>query len=153
MSGSSWVIKSSWLSRSLRSFLYSYFVCSCYLYLISSASLRWIHILSFIVPIFAWNVPLVSLIFLTGSLVFPILLFPSIFCIVHLGRLSCLSLLFFGTLISNGYIFPFLLCILLLFFSQLFVRPPQTTILPSCISFSQNGFGHHLLYDVTNLHP
>ena len=26
---------------------------------------------------------------------------------------------------SNGYIFPFLLCILLLIFSQLFVRPPQ----------------------------
>ena len=31
--------------------------------------------------------------------------------------------------------FPFLLCLLLLFFSQLFVRPPQTTILPFCISF------------------
>ena len=30
---------------------------------------------------------------------------------------------------------PFLLCFLLLFFSQLFVRPPQTTILPFCISF------------------
>ena len=34
--------------------------------------------LSFIVPIFAWNVPLVSLIFLKRSLVFPILLFSSI---------------------------------------------------------------------------
>ena len=30
----------------------------------------------------------------------------------------------------------FLLCISLLFFSQPFVRPPQTTILPLCISFS-----------------
>ena len=38
--------------------------------------------------------------------------------------------LFFGTLHSNGYIFPFLLCLLLLFYSQLFVRTPQTTILP-----------------------
>ena len=28
------------------------------------------------------------------------------------------------------------LCLSLLFFSQLFVRPPQTTILPFCISFS-----------------
>ena len=37
-----------------------------------------------------------------------------------------LSLLFFGTLHSNQYIFPFLLCFSLLFFSQLFVRPPQT---------------------------
>ena len=34
--------------------------------------------LSFIEPIFAWNVPLVSLIFLKRSLVFPILLFSSI---------------------------------------------------------------------------
>ena len=46
-----------------------------------------------------------------------------------------ISLLFFGTLHSNECIFPFLLCLLLLFFSQLFVRPPQTTILPFCISF------------------
>ena len=30
---------------------------------------------------------------------------------------------------SNGYIFPFLLCFSLLFFSQLFVRPPQITFL------------------------
>ena len=29
----------------------------------------------------------------------------------HLGRLSYLSLLFFGTLHSDGYIFPFLLCL------------------------------------------
>ena len=35
-------------------------------------------ILSFIEPIFAWNVPLVALIFLKRSLVFPILLFSSI---------------------------------------------------------------------------
>ena len=47
-----------------------------------------------------------------------------------------MSLLFFETLHSHGYIFPFLLCLSLLFFSQLFVRPPQTTILPFCISFS-----------------
>ena len=39
-----------------------------------------------------------------------------------------LSLLFFGTLHSNGYIFPFLLCLLLLLFSQLFVRAPQMNI-------------------------
>ena len=45
--------------------------------LIFSASVRSIPLLSFIVPIFAWNVPLVSLIFLKRSLVFPILLFSS----------------------------------------------------------------------------
>ena len=42
---------------------------------------------------------------------------------------SYLFLLFFGTLHSDAYIFPFLLCFSLLFFSQLFVRPPQTAIL------------------------
>ena len=51
---------------------------SCHLFLISSASVRSIQSLSFIVPIFAWNVPLVSLIFLKRSLVFSILLFSSI---------------------------------------------------------------------------
>ena len=39
---------------------------------------RSISFLSFIKPIFAWNVPLVSLILLKRSLVFPILLFSSI---------------------------------------------------------------------------
>ena len=38
--------------------------------------------------------------------------------------------------IQMGISFPFLLCFLLLFFSQLFVRPPQTIILSFCISFS-----------------
>ena len=57
-------------------------------------------------------------------------------CIDHWGRLSNPSLLFFGTLHSNGCIFPLLLCLSLLFFSQLFVRPPQTIILCFCIPFS-----------------
>ena len=51
---------------------------SCHLFLISTASVRSISFLSFIEPIFAWNIPLVSLIFLKRSLVFPILLFFSI---------------------------------------------------------------------------
>ena len=78
MSGSRWVITPSWLSGSWRSFLYSSSVYSCHLFLISSASVRSIQFQSFIVPIFAWNVPLVSLIFLKRSLIFPILLFSSI---------------------------------------------------------------------------
>ena len=45
-------------------------------------------------------------------------------------RKAFLSLLaIFGTLHSNGNIFPFLLCFSLFFFSQLFVRPPQIAIL------------------------
>ena len=52
-----------------------------------------------------------------------------------------LSWLFFGTLHSDRYIFPFLLCLSLLFFSQLFVRlPSQTTFLYSFISFSWGWF-------------
>ena len=45
---------------------------------------------------------------------------------------SCYSL---DAIHSDAYIFPFLLCFLLLFFSHLFVRPPQTAILLFCISF------------------
>ena len=120
MSGYRWVIIPLWLSGSWRSFLYSS-VYSCHLLLISSAYVRSIPYLSFIVPIFAWKVPLVSLIFLKRSLVFPILLFSLYLCIEHLGRLSYLSLIVFGTLHSNGYIFPLLLCFSFLFFSQLFI--------------------------------
>ena len=61
----------------MKIFLYSS-VYICHLFLISSASVRSIPFLSFIVPIFAWNVPLESLIFLKISLVFHILLFSSI---------------------------------------------------------------------------
>jgi len=64
MSGSRSVITPLWLSGSWSSFLYSSSVYSCHLFLISSASVRSIPFLSFIEPIFAWNIPLVSLIFL-----------------------------------------------------------------------------------------
>ena len=69
ISNSRWVTMPLWLSESLRAFLYSYSLYSCYLFLISSASVRSILFLSFIVPILAWNVPLVSLIFLKISVV------------------------------------------------------------------------------------
>ena len=72
MSGSRWVISPSWLSGSWRSFLYSYSVYSCQIFLICSASVRSLSFLSFTERIFGWNVPLVSLIFLKRSLVFSI---------------------------------------------------------------------------------
>ena len=53
MSASRWVITPSWLSGSLRSFLFSSSVNSFHLFLISSYSVRCIPFLSFIVPIFA----------------------------------------------------------------------------------------------------
>ena len=58
----------------------------------------------------------------------------------YLRRSSYLPLPFSGTLHSVGYIFPFLPCLSLLFFPQLFVKPPQTTTLSSCISFSLGWF-------------
>ena len=58
---------------------------------------------------------------------FPFYYFPLLHCIVH-SRNSAFT------------IFSFLLCFLLLFFSQLFVKPPQTTTLFSCISFSLGWF-------------
>ena len=77
------------------------------------------------------------------------LLFLFIAC---LASLSYLSLLFFGTLHSDGYLFPFLICLSLLFFSQVLVRPPQTTILSFVFLFLGDGFDDHLLYNVMNLH-
>ena len=64
MSGSSWVwvITPSLLSGLWRSFLYSSSVYSYHHFLISSALVRSIPFLSFIEPIFAWSVLLVSLI-------------------------------------------------------------------------------------------
>ena len=127
MSGSRWVITPLWLSGSWRSFLYHSSVYSCYL-LISSASVRSIPFLFFIESNFAWNVPL-EICSLPHSVIF--LYFFAL--IADEGFL--ISLLVFGTLHSNGSIFPFLLCFSLLFFSRLFLRPPQTTILLFWISF------------------
>ena len=136
MSGSRWIITPWWLSGSWRSFLYSASVYSCHLFLISSASVSSLPFLSFIEPIFVWNVPLVSLIFLKRSLVFPVLLFSSISLHWSLRKafLSLLAILWNAAF--KWCIFPFLLCFSLPFFSQLFVRPPQTAILLFCISLS-----------------
>ena len=65
---------------------------SCHLFLISSASVRSLPFLSFIVPIFAWNIPLLSPVFLKRSLVFHILLIsPISLCCLH--EVAFLSLL------------------------------------------------------------
>ena len=108
------MIISSWLSGSWKYFLYSSSVYCCYVFLISSASVRSIPFLSFIVSIFAWNVPLVSLFFLKRSLVFPILLFSSISLYWSLRKafFSSLAILCYSVH-SNGYLFSLLLASLL----------------------------------------
>ena len=128
MSGSRWMITPLWLSGSWRSLLYSS-VYSCHLFLISSASVRSIPFLSFIEPIFAWNIPLVSLIILKRSLVFPIILFSSISLHWYLRKafLSLLSILW-----NSAFNWVYLYFSLLPFASLLF----STT----CKASSDNHF-------------
>ena len=97
-------------------------------------------IFTFIVPILAWNVPLVSPIYLKKSLVFPSLFLFSIslHCSLKRTSLSLLSVLW-NSVFSWVYLFLSPLP-LLLFFRQLFLRPPKTTTFPSCISFSWGWF-------------
>ena len=104
-------------------FWYSFYVYYWHLFLISSASFR------SILFVYGTLLCLSCLIFLKRSLIFPILLFSSISLYWSLRKASYLSFLLFGTLHLDGYIFSFLLCLSLLFFSQLFLRPPGTTIL------------------------
>ena len=68
---------------------------SFHLFLISSASIRSWPFLSFIVPIFEWNIPLIFPIFLKRSLVFTLLLFSSIslHCSLKKTFLSLLAIL------------------------------------------------------------
>ena len=119
----------------IRPFLYSSSAYSCYLFLISSVSLRSLLFLSL-----TWTIPFVSLIFLKRSLVFPILLFSStsLHCSLKKAFLSLLV-----TLWNSAFRWVYLSFALLPFaflLSQLFVKPPQTTTLPFCISFSWGWF-------------
>ena len=95
ISGSRWAITPLWSSGSLRPFLYSSAVCSCHLFLIFSASVRSLLFFFLIVPILAWNVPLISPVFLKRSLAFPVLLFSSIslHCSLKKAFLSLLAIL------------------------------------------------------------
>ena len=99
------------------------------------------------------NVPLVSLIFLKTSLVFPSLLFSSIFCTDLWGRLSYLSLLFFWTLHSPGSIFPFfLLSFTFLLFTAICQASSDSHFAFFAFLFHGDGLDPCLLYNVTNLH-
>ena len=82
---------------------------SFHLFFFSSSSTRSLPFLSFVVPIFGWNVSLIFPIFLKRFLVFPHLLFPSIFmhCSLKKAFSSLLTILWNST-------FPFLPCFSLL---------------------------------------
>ena len=136
------------------SFLYRSSVYSCHLFLISSASVRSIPFLSFIEHIFAGNIPLVSLIFLKRSLVFPILLCSSISLHWSLKKafLSPLAILW-----NSAFQWVYLSFSPFLYTSLLFIAIFKAS------SESHFAFLHFffwgmvlipcLLYNVTNLRP
>ena len=110
-------------------FLFVQFFC-VFLPPLNIFSIMSIPFLSFIVHIFAWNVPLVSLIFLKISLVFPSQLFSSISLYWSL-RKAFLSLL--AMLWNSAFKWAYLSFSPLLFISLLFsaiCKSSQTTYLP-----------------------
>ena len=112
-------------------FLYSSSLYSCHLFLTFTASVKSISFLSFIEPIFAWNVPLGISNFLEeiSSLSHSVVFLYFFALISEEGFLSLLAILW------NSAFRCWYLSFSLLFFSQLFVRPPQTAILLFCIYF------------------
>ena len=108
----------------MKTILYSSSVYSCHLSLISSASVTSIPFLSFVEPIFTWNIPFVSLIFLKRSLVFPFLLFSSIYLHWSL-RKAFLSLL--AILWNSAFKWVYLSFSPLSFTSLLFIAVCKTS--------------------------
>ena len=127
MSGSRWVITPLWLSGSWSSFLYSSSVYSRHLFLISSVLLGPYYFCPLLCPSFHEMFP---------WYLFPFQLFSSVSLHWSLRKafFSPLAILWNS---AFRWIYPsFSPLPSFLFFSQLFVRLPQTTILPFCISFS-----------------
>ena len=140
-----------WLSGSLRFFcVCSSSVYSCHPFLISSDSVRSLLFLSFIVPILAWNVPLLSPIFLKRSHIFSILLFSpiSLHCSFKKAFLSLLAILWDSAI---SFPFSFAFCFFS-FLSYLQALLRQSFVLLAFL-FLWDGFGHCLLYDVMKLNP
>ena len=154
MSGSRWVIISLHLSGSWWCFLYNFSVYSCHISLIYSTSVRSIQFLSFIEPIFAWNVPVVSLIFLKRFLAFPILCFSSIF--LHWSvKKSFLSLL--AILWNSAFKWEYLSFSPLFFASLLFTAIFKASSDSYFVGFFNffflgDSLDPCLLYNGTNLH-
>ena len=116
ISGSGWVsIVVIWIIKIF--FLHSSSIYYFHLFLISSASLRLLSFLSFIVSTFGWNAPLIFPVFSKRSFVFPLLCFLLFLCIVYWRRPSCLSLLFSGLCILLAVPFPIFLAF---YFSSFF---------------------------------
>ena len=145
--------QASSLSQSLSRFSYSSSVHSCYLFLISSASVRSLTFLSFIVPIFQLSIPMVSPIFLKWSILFTIYYFPLILALFTYEDFiisPCYSL---EVYISLGISFPFLFAVHFFYFLSCFQGLLRQPLCLLTFVFLGDGFCHHFLYNVTNFHP
>ena len=140
MSGSRWVTTLLWSSGSLTLSLYSSCVYPCHLFFHLFYFLSVLMVSVLIISILAWNVPVISPIFLKRSLVFPFVLFSSILlhCLYKKAFLSLLAILW-KSAFSWVYL-SFSQLLLLFFFPQLFVKPAKTTSPHSCISSSLGWF-------------
>ena len=127
-------------------------LCICHLFLVSSASVRSISFLSFIEPIFAWKVPLVSRIFLKRSR----LSHSIVSLYLHWSlRKSFLSLLVI--LWNSAFKLVYLSFSPLPFASLLFTAICKASsdnhFAFFALLFLGDGLDHCLLYSVTNLCP
>ena len=146
-SGSRQVITPSRLSGS-RSF-FAHFFCLFLPPLLNLFCFCWIHTVSVYCAHLCMKVPLVSLIFLKRSLVFPILLFPSISLHRSL-RKAFLSLL--AILWNSAFRWVYLSLSPLPFTSLLFLGIcKDSSITLPCISFLWDNFGQHFL-NIMNLY-
>ena len=151
ISDSRWVITPSWLSRSLRPFLYSSLYAStsfeCLLLLVLPY-----HFCTLLCPIWVKCSLVISNFLeeisrLSHSIVFLYLLHCSRKKAFFLSPCYSLELS-----IQLGVSFPFPFPFASLFFSAIF-KVFSTIILPCWVSFALDGFNHCLLYSVTNLCP
>ena len=151
MSGSRWVITPSWFSGSWRSFLYSSSVYSCHLFLISSASVKFltISVLYCAHPCMKCSLDISYFLEEISSLSHSIVSSISLHWSLRKIFLSLLVILWNSPF--RWVYLSFSPLPLASLFSQLFVRPPQITILPFWISFSWGWFWK--LPPVMNLYP
>ena len=130
MSVSRWVITPSWLSGSWRSFFYNSSVYSCHVFLISSVPVRSMSVLYCVLLCMKCSLGISNFLDEIASLSYSIFSSISLHWSLRKPFLSLLAILWNSAFRWVNFFLS------LVFFSQLFVRPPQTTILPFCLSFS-----------------
>ena len=119
-----------------------------------SASVRSIPLLPFTVLIFAWNVPLVSLILLKRSLVFPILLFSFIPLHWSLRKaFLCLLAILWDSAFKWVYLSFSPLPLVSLLFSAICKASSDNHFAFLHFFFLGEGLDHCLLYNVMSLCP